>query len=562
MQRVTTADSRIIELETALVAEKARSLKLEQERDRLAASRDRLLMELKLLKLRLFSAKAERVDTKQLELEFQQKLRQIEELAGTLGMPAEEDDKAESQSGGGPKKRHSTGRRSLKELPLEESRVEVTDDLMERLVKEGKAERSGHATSYKLMWQRGGMRRVAIDKVKYRTVGADGETAVESSQMPKELIWRCLVTASLLAHIIINKHCDGLPLFRIERRFARDGVPLDRGTMARYLEEVGASLGVTIVEAMRKEALATACCIATDATGVAIQPEPTEDGRRQPCRKGHFFVQVADKDAVFFEYTPHETSAAVGEMFKGFTGYVQADAKSVYDILFRYVADDEPPDKPVIEGKRQEVACWVHGRRNFWEAAIAKDVVGREGLARIARIFELDDSWASQPPEAIKRLREAHLRPHVNAFYEWAEVEYEAVRQQRGLRRRALGYVIRHRAALERFFDDGRLVLDNNRSERQLRTIAVGRKAWLFCGDDDHATAAGHLFTIIATARLHQLDPEAYLRDLIRVLPFWPSERYLELAPKYWMATRARLNSVELAAEVGTITVPPHKATA
>ena len=108
-----------------------------------------------------------------------------------------------------------------------------------------------------------------------------------------------------------------------------------------------------------------------------------------------------------------------------------------------------------------------------------------------------------------------------------------------------------------RFFDDGRLVLDNNRSERDLRRIAVGRKAWLFVGSDDHAEAAGHLFSLIASARLHQLDPEAYLRDLFRVLGHWPKDRYLELAPKYWARTRARLVAAELENEIGPLTIPP-----
>lgn len=558
-EAATTSGERIAQLEAALATEKERASQLERERDLLRASRDGLLLELKLLKLRLFVAKAERVDTKQLELEFQQKLRAVEELAGTLGMALEGEDNSSDAPQGAPKaKRKPSGRRDLRSLPLEERRVQVEDPLLEQLVKEGKAEPCGYEESCKLMWQRGGMRRVVIARRKYRTVGADGETAVEAAGMPKELLWRCVATASLLAHIIVDKHCDGLPLFRIERRFDRDGVPLDRGTMSRWLEELGATFGSTIVEAMRQEALRTAFCIATDATGIAVQPEPAPDKQRQPCRKGHFFVQVADKDHVFFEYTPKETSAAVGEMFKGFSGYVQADAKSVYDILFRYIPEDEdePPDKPTVEGRRQEVACWVHGRRGFWEAAIAKDVIGREGLARIARIFELDASWADRPPADIKRLRDAHLRPHVNAFLEWAGAEYEKVRQQRGLARKALGYVTRHRAALERFFDDGRLLLDNTRSERELRAIAVGRKAWLFCGSDDHAVAAGHLFTLIASARLHRLDPEAYLRDIIRILPFWPKERYLALAPRYWAATRARLNADELAAEVGSITIP------
>lgn len=105
--------------------------------------------------------------------------------------------------------------------------------------------------------------------------------------------------------------------------------------MCRWLEEAGATVGATIVEAMRKEALATAFCIATDATGVLVQPTPRPDKKRQPCRRAHFFVQIADADHVFFEYTPVETSAVVSQLFRGFSGFVQADAKSVYDVLYR-----------------------------------------------------------------------------------------------------------------------------------------------------------------------------------------------------------------------------------
>ena len=85
----------------------------------------------------------------------------------------------------------------------------------------------------------------------------------------------------------------------------------------------------------------------------------------------------------------------------------------------------------------------------------------------------------------------------------------------------------------------------------------MGRKAWLFVGSDDHATAAGHLLSLIASARLHRLDPESYLRDLFRVLAHWPQDRYLELAPKYWARTRARLDPGELLREVGSLTIPP-----
>jgi hypothetical protein len=98
--------------------------------------------------------------------------------------------------------------------------------------------------------------------------------------------------------------------------------------------------------------------------------------------------------------------------------------------------------------------------------------------------------------------------------------------------------------------------MENNSAERQLRRIAAARRAWLFFGSDDHAHAAANIFSLVASCKLHALDPEAYLADIIRVMPYWPRDRYLELAPKYWAATRARLVAAELAAPVGPITVP------
>ena len=204
-----------------------------------------------------------------------------------------------------------------------------------------------------------------------------------------------------------------------------------------------------------------------------------------------------------------------------------------------------------------EVGCWSHARRKFWEATIAKSAVAREGLVRIGRLFALERKWKNRPPVEKTALRAEYARPHLDAFFAWAEAEYERVKNERGLLRSALGYVVRQKAALIRYLDDGRLVMHNNESERQLRRIAVGRHAWLFVGSDDHAQSAAHLFSLIASARLHGLDPELYLRDLFRVLAHWPRDRYLELCPKYWAKTRARLDTVELAVEFGPLTVPP-----
>ena len=556
-------DTRVSELEAALAVERAARAAAEdklatviQERDQLRTSHERLRLELEMLKRRIFVAKAERIDTTQLEMEFADKLRQLDALAGITPNddPDSETEVTLPPTGGSdePKAKPApTGRRDLKKLPLEEERIEIADPLYEQLVEKGLAKRIGFEESCRFVYKRGGLRRLVTARVKYQVQDAKGNTTVDTAPMPPVAFARSLAAPSLLAHIIMRKYGAGMPLFRLEDEFTRDGCPIDRGTMCRWTEDAGATCGATVVHAMRCEALSASFCIATDATGVLVQPIRTHQKVRQACRRGHYFVLVADAGHVLFEYTPKETSNAVRSIFHGYSGYVQADAKSVYDLLYR------PPDGDET-GSCVEVACYAHLRRKFWEAALAKSSVAREALARIGRIFELDAGWRHQPPATIKRLRDVHLRPHANAFFAWAAAEYDQVQHQRGLLRSALGYAVRQKDALLRVFDDGRLVLDNNRSERALRgSIATGRKAWLFVGSDDHGQSAAHHFTLVASCRLHRLDPEAYLRDLYRVLPHWPRDRYLELAPKYWAATRARLDPRELALEIGALTIPP-----
>jgi len=558
LARVATLESALAAERSALAESRALIEQLTEERDHLRASHDRLRQELELLRRRIFVAKAERVDSTQLELEFAQKLSALDALSGRLAeqaMPTDVGTGTSSDGDSKPTGKKPKGRRNLREANIAEVRVEIADPVFDELVRDGKAERIGFEESYKLAWQRGGHRRLVIARVKYRTVNANKAGTIETTPMPDETFPRSLAAPSMLAHIIAEKHLQGLPLYRLEARNSYEGAPIDRGTMCRWLEDAGATAGSTVIEAAKNEAFKTAFCLATDATGVAVQPISTGDKKRKPCRRAHFFVQIADRDHVFFEFTPRETSAVVAEMFKGFGGYVQADAKSVYDILFR------PPDGggvPILEDRRLEVGCWAHGRRGLWEAAIVlKSQVAREGLFRIKRIYDAERTWRGRPPDEIKRLRNIHIRPLVEAFFAWAAVEYEKVRAIRGPLRSAFGYLTRHKGALMRFLDDGRLRLDNNHSEGELRKIATGRKAWLFVGSDDHGTSAGHLFSLIASARLHSLDPEEYLRDLFRVLGQWPRDRYIELAPKYWSKTRARLDPVELANEVGLLTIPP-----
>jgi transposase len=523
---------------------------VESERDRLRRAYDQLKEELLLVKRRLFVAKAERVDTRQLELEFAELSKQLDALAGAV--PDADEDGGDDEAPARKRKRRPKGRRNLAETDLPEVAVEIADELFEQLVAEGKAERIGTETSYKLGYERGGYRRIAMQRIKYRAIDARGESTIETAPLPPELLRRCLAAPSTLAHLTTQKFCDGLPLYRLEDICARDGLRLDRGTMSRWVEDLGATFGATVVAAMRTDALARAFCIATDATGFAVQPG-ARDGPRRPCRKGHYFVQIADRDHILFEFTAKHTSEVVRALFKGFEGYVQADAASVYDALFRPTGDEDGDGK-----QRREVACWSHARRKYWEAALSKEPVAREALLRIGKLFELDAELRGKrrPPSKIAKLRREHLRPLVEEFLAFANREFDRVRDRRGSLRSALGYSVRQADALRAFLDDGRLRMDNNLSEGQLRKVVRIRDAALFAGSDEHAEAAGHILSLIASARLHELDPERYLRDVIRVLPHWPRERFLELSPLHWRATRARLDPWQLDAELGPLRVP------
>ena len=612
------ASHRIVGLEASLkqatseLAKARDELKRTQgDLEKLRHAYQRILEQLALMRKRLFAAKSERKDTTAEQLVFDGLLAEASLLMRALeaAEQAEQAQKAEQAehktpetpaAPESPKKEDEPrpkpkGRRNLADSTLPVVRVEILDPELE-----GKAKRIGFEESSRLGYERGGARHIIVARAVYKveddaatrpsteraTTSAEGERTaqepeattrplatehaelptepVDSSQrrtrlitapLPKELFRRGLLAPSMIAYILAAKYTMGLPFYRIEQQFASNGTCLDRGTMCRYAEDAGATLGA-IVLAARDEAFAESFCLSTDATGISIQPTPIADGTRQPCRKGHFFVVLADRDHVFFEYQPKHTSAAVSEMFKGFSGYIQADAHAVYDALFRGPAG---PDADSGSGSDtelpKEVGCWSHGRRKFWEAAVCKHRLGVEGLARVNAIFAADKPLWKLAPAKRHALRQQYVRPLVDSFFAWAKATL-TVTTERGLVATALGYAVRQEGPLRRFLDDGRLRMENNASERALRHVAIGRKNWLFCGSDDHADAAANLFSLVASCKLHALDPEAYLADVIRVMPCWPRARYLELTPKYWARTRARLDPTELARPLGHVSVP------
>lgn len=548
---------RVDELEMALRSTTEALATVTAERDKLRRAYEQLKGHLELLRRRIFVAKAERIDTRQLELEFAETKVKLDALAKELGDESlalhDEEEAASDGDGSSPRRRRrSGGRPDLRDIHMPEERVEITDPALE-----GTAERINFEETCLLGYRRGGPVRIVMARAIYK-VAREADEAHEGDEpelvtasKPRELYERGMLAPSFVAHVLAKKYRFGMPFHRLAEELASEGISVSDSTMCRYAEHVGASLGC-IVDAGIREAKETAFCLSTDATGVAIQPGRILEGKRQACAKGHFFVVLADKDHVFFEYQPKHTSDAVCSMFKGFSRYIQADAHCVYDALFRGDAREHPDEKPP-----DEVGCWSHARRKFWEAAVTtKDEAAREALIRIRTLFKLEESWADLAPKQRHDRRQRVSRAIVEDFFAWATGLYERVRGVRGPVATAFGYATRHRDALCRFLDDGRLRLENNASERALRHIAVGRKAWLFFGSGDHAQAAANIFSLVASCKLHGLDAETYLAEIIRVVPYWPRDRYLELTPKYWADTRARLDPTELEQPIGHVTVP------
>lgn len=546
--RATLPGSELASLVSALQAEIAglkseNAVKLQSLENALA----NLAHENALLKRRIYGNKTERSKTSELQLTLgdllatEQKLQQeldaaVAKAEEACGSPK---DPSAPRPRTTPKGRRDLFASKLPRYPVEILHAELEDQGVRRI---------GFEDHPQLMFRPGGFCVLVKRIARYEVPGEAGPTVV-TTPTPETVFPRCLLHPSAVAHVITSKFALGVPHYRLEQSLKEQGAPLDRGTMSRYVEHAGNTLGATIVAAMWRDALAHGQVISTDATGALIQPAPNKDGRAQACKKGHFFTAVVDCDAVLFDYAEHHTSDYVQQRFAGFSGYLQADASAVYDILER------GPPKDDEDGVRL-VGCWAHCRRYFFEAAICRYPVGLQGLLRIRAIYAADQA-AKRAPLAERQVhRQQHVRPLMESFFRWVR-EARTSATGRTLATKALGYAANQEPELLRVLDDVKLPLDNTRAERALRKIVIGRKAWMFYGSDTHAEAAAALFSLIASCRLHQLDPFPYLEEVLRVLPYWPDDRYLELAPKHWLATRERLNPVELAMPICSFQIPP-----
>lgn len=547
-----------------------------------------LAHELALLKRRLYGNKTERSGTSELQLALGDLLAGEAQLQKELNKKVQDATEAAPPDPEGKGKPRPHGRRDLSTSKLPRVVIEIVHEELEARG----CRRIGFDDSQQVAYRPGGFYILVKRVAKYEvvtngdttrattpagsaassrltpaiedraTTTPTAETAVEASALvttvvvtpsPETLFPKALLHTSTIAHILTSKFALGTPHYRLEQALADQGLPLDRGLMSRYVEHAGNTLGATIVAAMWRDAIANGHVISTDATGALIQPTKAKDGRSLGCKKGHFFTAVVDADAVLFQYVEKHTSEAVQQLFGAFRGVLQADASAVYDILER------GPPKDIDDHDAAGVTlvgCWAHCRRYFFEAALCRYAVGVQGLLRIRAIFAADRAGQRMPRAERAAHRATHLGPLFDEFFAWTR-DARATASGNNLATKALGYALNQEAELRRVLVDAELPLDNTRAERALRKIVVGRKSWMFYGSDTHAEAAAAIFSLVASCRLHRIDPFAYLEEVLRVLAYWPRHRYLELAPVHWARTRARLDPDELDLQIGSFTVPP-----
>jgi transposase len=338
----------------------------------------------------------------------------------------------------------------------------------------------------------------------------------EAASRPIE---RGIAGPGLLAHVLVSKYCDHLPLYRQSEIYARDGVELDRSTMAEWVGGCSRLLE-PLVEALRRHVMSAAKLHADDT------PVPVLAPGRGKTKTGRLWTYVRDDrpwgdqrpPAVWFAYTPDRKGEHPQAHLREFTGTLQADAYAGYGGVYQ-------------DGRVKESACMAHVRRPFYDLYAAhKSAVAKEALERIAALYAIEDEIRGRSAEERREVRNERSRPLLESLKQWLE-ETLGKLSKKSDTTRAIHYALGRWEALLRYCDDGHLEIDNNSAERSLRAVVLGRKNYLFAGSDAGGERAAALYGLIGTAKLNGLNPEAYLREVLSRIADQPINRIAELLP-------------------------------
>lgn len=345
---------------------------------------------------------------------------------------------------------------------------------------------------------------------------------VAQAPMPSLPIVKGVPGPGLLAHVLVSKFADHLPLYRQAQIYEREGVHLDRSTLAGWVGQASALLD-PLVEAVGVHVLGGSA-IHTDDT-----PVPVLDPGRGKTKTGRLWTYVRDErpygshapPAAWYRYSEDRKGARPQAHLKDYKGFLHADGYAGYERLY-------------TQGTITEVACLAHVRRKFFDIAEATgSPVAGEALTRIAALYGIEKDIRGSPPEHRRIIRQKRAKPLFKDLACWLDTVLPSLPGRSELAK-AVRYAITRAKRLEIYLDDGRLAIDNNAAERAIRGVALGRKNWLFAGSDAGGTRAAAMATLIETAKLNDVNPQAWLAHVLSVIADHPITRIGELLPWHW----------------------------